>query len=268
MGVRAAVLRDETGDVVAKEPVIARISLWDQHKFAVEAVALAVEAVALAVEIDVLAVEAMTLTLPIEFNHVGSYCFVGHEVGLAPIAGDLDMCGELRSGERLHDPRMFTIDSVGRYSGNRSMGITNYYVSPKFTCSYESMSDRFLYPTPEQIIATHQEVEDTYDLKYTGARVAAPKLKLKRIQERNDLETLYLKAAFLLRKLITSHLFEDGNKRTAWLTTRKYLDEYGEEPAERGPETAHVLRRIRRYDIEEIAEWLETGEIDESRLRP
>ena len=135
--------------------------------------------------------------------------------------------------------------------------------------SYNCMADRFRYPTPEQIIATHQEVEKEYNLKYTGTRVAAPKLKLKRIlREGNDHETLYLRAAFLLRKLITSHLFEDGNKRTAWLTTRKYLDEYGEEPAERGPETAHVLRRIRRYDIEELAEWLETGEIDESRLRP
>ena len=131
------------------------------------------------------------------------------------------------------------------------------------------MSDRFLYPTPEQIIATHQEVEREYELKYTGTRVAAPKLKLKRILRKgSDYETLYLRAAFLLRKLITSHLFEDGNKRTAWLTTRKYLDEYGEKPAERGPETAHVLRRIRRYDIEEIAEWLETGDIDESRLQP
>lgn len=131
------------------------------------------------------------------------------------------------------------------------------------------MADRFRYPTPEQIIATHQEVEKEYNLKYTGTRVAAPKLKLKRIlQEGNDHETLYLRAAFLLRKLSTSHLFEDGNKRTAWLTTRKYLDEYGEEPADRGPETAHVLRRIRRYNIKELAEWLETVEIDESRLRP
>ena len=67
---------------------------------------------------------------------------------------------------------------------------------------------------------------------------------------------------------MTSHFFEDGNKRTAWITTREYLDRHGEQPAETGEDAERVLRRIRRYDTDEIAAWLETGAIDEDRLDP
>lgn len=124
-------------------------------------------------------------------------------------------------------------------------------------------------PTPEEILATHEEIERTYDLKYTGTRVTAPKLKLRRIvRNAESYDDLYHRAAFLLRKLITAHLFEDGNKRTAWVTVREYLSENGETPARRDPDAARVLRRIRRYDVTEIAEWLESGTIDESRLEP
>jgi len=124
-------------------------------------------------------------------------------------------------------------------------------------------------PTPKEILATHEEIERAYDMKYTGVRVAAPKLKLKRIiREADDYDDLYHRAAYLLRKLVTAHLFEDGNKRTAWVTVRKYLAENGETPAKRDSNAGRVLRRIRRYDVAELAEWLESGEIDESRLGP
>ena len=71
-----------------------------------------------------------------------------------------------------------------------------------------------------------------------------------------------------MRKTITRHVFEDGNKRTAWTATVLYLKEQDTEPAVRGMDAERVLRRIRRYDIKEIAEWLKSGEIDEERLNP
>lgn len=124
-------------------------------------------------------------------------------------------------------------------------------------------------PTPERIIAIHDEVEREYDLTYIGARVATPKLKLREIvAETAERDDLYTSAAYLLRRLVTAHLFEDGNKRTAWLSTREYLDRHGEMPAERGPGAEHVLRRIRRYEVAEIATWLSDGHIDRSRLEP
>ncbi|AQL43285.1 hypothetical protein BV210_11530 [Halorientalis sp. IM1011] len=130
------------------------------------------------------------------------------------------------------------------------------------------MADDML-PTPEEILATHEELEDAYNMQYTGTRVPAPKLDLRDIlQECEQYERPYFRAACLLRQLITMHLFEDGNKRTAWVTTREYLSRLDEVPAERGPTSERVLKRIRRYDVGEIAEWLEKGEIDKDRLQP
>ena len=128
------------------------------------------------------------------------------------------------------------------------------------------MADETL-PAPEEVLAIHEEIEDEYDLKYTGTRVAAPKLDLREIRrDAGEFDDLYMRAAFLLRKLLTTHLFEDANKRTAWATTEVYLERNGATPAERDESVAGVLKRIRRYDVDEIADWLETGEIDESRL--
>lgn len=124
-------------------------------------------------------------------------------------------------------------------------------------------------PTPEEILVTHEEIEDAYDMKYTGTKVVAPKLKLRRIlQDTDEYEGVYMCAAFLLRKLITRHIFEDGNKRTAWTTVREYLSAHGETPADHGPSAKQVMYRVRRYDVDEIAVWLDTGKIDEDRLTP
>lgn len=79
---------------------------------------------------------------------------------------------------------------------------------------------------------------------------------------------IYLRAATLIRDLITAHLFEDGNKRTAWLVTREYLQRAGETPPPRPDTAKRVLRRIRRYEYGEIAAWLRDDRLDRSRLGP
>lgn len=125
-------------------------------------------------------------------------------------------------------------------------------------------------PSPDEILTTHDVVEEKWTLKYRGARVAAPKLKLERLLTdiREDYEPVYPRAAALLRKIATEHYFEDGNKRTAWLTMRAYLDQHGEVPAERGDEAVRVMKRIRRFTIKELALWLDTGDIDSTKLDP
>jgi death-on-curing protein len=124
-------------------------------------------------------------------------------------------------------------------------------------------------PTPADIIAIHDEIQDEYDLKYTGAAVAAPRLRFREIvADAAEHDDYWFRAAFLLRKVLTAHLFEDGNKRTAWVTMREYLARNNAEPAERGEDAERVLRRIRRYDVDELAVWLETGDLDRDRLEP
>ena len=120
------------------------------------------------------------------------------------------------------------------------------------------------FPTPAAIIEVHDTIEDEYDIKYTGARVAAPRLELREILEDvNEFDGVYFRAAALLRGLITAHIFEDGNKRTARAVTVLYLEEHNLKPADRDETVERVLRRIGRFDMLELAEWLETGDIDE-----
>ena len=59
-------------------------------------------------------------------------------------------------------------------------------------------------PTPNEIMATHEEIEAQYDLKYRGTRVAAPRLVLRRLlEEAEELSGEYPQGAFLLLNLIT-----------------------------------------------------------------
>ena len=124
-------------------------------------------------------------------------------------------------------------------------------------------------PTPDEVITIHDEVEDVYDLKYTGAAVAAPRLELRNIlEEVEEYDGTFLRAAALLRNVLTAHLFEDANKRTSWTVTAFYLESRGAEPAVTDKdEVEKVLKRVRRYDVEELADWLAEGEIDRERLQ-
>lgn len=132
-----------------------------------------------------------------------------------------------------------------------------------------AMTDDDRLPAPDEILAIHEAIEEAEDMNYRGTRVAAPRLELRELlDEARGFDGVYLRAAFLLRKLITSHLFEDGNKRTAWSVTWFYLERHGLAPVEQDVSVERVLRRIRRYDVEEIADWLEFGELDRDRLQP
>jgi len=125
-------------------------------------------------------------------------------------------------------------------------------------------------PEVDEIIEIHDEIEEEYDLTHTGARVASPWLELRNLLEDvEEYDGVYRRAAGLLRDIITSHFFEDGNKRTAWTTTVLYLENHDTEPAVRDTdEVERVLKRIRRFDVDEIADWLAEGDLDRDRLDP
>ncbi|WP_049996123.1 Fic family protein [Halococcus sediminicola] len=125
-------------------------------------------------------------------------------------------------------------------------------------------------PTPDEILAMHDEIEAEYDLKYKGVRAAAPKGKLRQnvIEPAREYDDPWHRAAVLLFGIQSVHVFEDANKRTAWAVTMEYLDEQGLD-VELPQDTAVIERIVRRaglFDTDALAEWLETGEIDESKL--
>lgn len=132
------------------------------------------------------------------------------------------------------------------------------------------MSDGEL-PTAEEIITVHEQLEEAYDLKHKGLMKAAPKLKLrtKVIDEAAKYDEPHHRAAVLLFRIPSVHIFNDANKRTAWTVTQEYLDRCGLDPTvPQGSETTEkIIRRAGAFSIEELAEWLETGEIDLERVQ-
>ena len=123
-------------------------------------------------------------------------------------------------------------------------------------------------PTPDEIIAAHDRIEAIYDLKYTGTMTAAPKRTLRRevLDPASEHDDPHRRAATLLWKIESTHVFEDANKRTAWAVTENYLRENGIEPSPDDELVERVVRRAGLFDVAELAAWFETGEIDESRL--
>ena len=123
-------------------------------------------------------------------------------------------------------------------------------------------------PTPGEILTIHDRLEEVYDLKHTGTMTAAPRLAIKDnvLAEAQKYDDPYHRAAALLWHLISTHVFEDANKRTAWTAAMEYLDRHGIDPDLPEEEVARVVRRHGLFTVDELATWLETGEIDTDRL--
>lgn len=125
-------------------------------------------------------------------------------------------------------------------------------------------------PTPAEIIDTHDEIEKEYDLKYKGLRTGAPRLTLREnvIEPATEYDDPYHRAATLLFGIQSTHIFEDANKRTAWAETTNYLERKGIRPDFQQDEDTieQIVRRAGKFDTDELAEWFETGNINESRL--
>lgn len=126
-------------------------------------------------------------------------------------------------------------------------------------------------PSGKQVVTNHDWLEQTYELDHKGAAVTHPDVHCSEIirETRDNHYDPHDRAAYLLRRLITAHLFEDANKRTAWMTAREYLGRHDLTPAQTDKEHVEpVLDAIRAFDVDELSEWLETGTIDESKYNP
>lgn len=71
--------------------------------------------------------------------------------------------------------------------------------------------------------------------------------------------TLFERAGALLDGLVAAHAFQDGNKRTAWISANIYLDAFGAVLGAIDPfEAADFVEDIalRKYSVKEISFWL------------
>ncbi len=73
-------------------------------------------------------------------------------------------------------------------------------------------------------------------------------------------EGIYLKAAILLKMIATTRVFQDGHHRTAYIVTKTFLEKNDVEIKERTEqEVIKFIKDIRKYDIEQVKDWLENG---------
>lgn len=79
-----------------------------------------------------------------------------------------------------------------------------------------------------------------------------------------ELRDVYDKAAILLLELTRLHAFESGNKRTAFLTTKKFVITNGERfriPDRESNVKIMIGIRENYYSQKEIKEWIKYGKI-------
>lgn len=123
-------------------------------------------------------------------------------------------------------------------------------------------------PTVEDIHAIHELIEEQWNLSHRGTRAVLPDQTLASIlDDVRDLDGDYRRAAALLNRLADAHVYEDGNKRTAWTVAETYLNETGKEAVPSDEVAERVLLNRGRFDEAELAAWLETGDIPDEQFR-
>lgn len=122
-------------------------------------------------------------------------------------------------------------------------------------------------PTVDDVFAIHEDIVNDYGLPSDTSR-PLPRNPIESVlDDARELDDDYRRAATLLRGIANANVFEDGNKRTAYTTARTYIEVAGENIAPSIEQRVVVMRHFKRFDVDELATWLETGAIDEDRLR-
>jgi len=130
----------------------------------------------------------------------------------------------------------------------------------------KKMATRIVYPTPEKIIEYNILVLNMIKVKRADrAEVLSHARIVKVVDQCKELDgDIYDKAVCLLKRLIQEHCFASGNRRTAFLAAREFVDSNGGKyRIKNDRQHARVMQGIREnfYTDEEIREWIKNGKI-------
>lgn len=109
----------------------------------------------------------------------------------------------------------------------------------------------------ELIIRRAGSIAGIRDFSLLHSAVERPKASF----EGKDLyPTIFVKAAALLQSLCLNHPFTDGNKRTAWACTHKFMWDNGRLLKSKRKEVADFMVYVdnEKPEIRTIARWLKT----------
>jgi len=116
------------------------------------------------------------------------------------------------------------------------------------------------YPDGELVISAH----DTLLKEYGGhpgfdLGIEVFEYILKEMKNTND---IYLKAAILLRKLVTVRIFQNGHHRTGYEITKTFLEMNGLSMKEQDiQKTIRFIKGVLQCNINEIAVWIRDGKV-------
>ena len=123
-------------------------------------------------------------------------------------------------------------------------------------------------PSPEKIIEFNLLALELIKVKKADQPKVLSKAKIMQVLEdcaQNEGD-IYEKAAVVLKGLVQKHPFASGNRRTAFIATKYFLETNNAKMAvEDNPLNAKVMLGIREsyYNDEEIKEWIKNGKIRE-----
>ncbi len=122
------------------------------------------------------------------------------------------------------------------------------------------------YPTTDRIIEYNLLALTIIKVKKADSPKVLSLTKLANIlDDCKDLEgDIYEKATFLFKSLIKGHVFASGNRRTAFIVAKDFLEQNGGKfKIKDDPTQAKVMVGIREeyYTDDEIKEWIKHGKI-------
>lgn len=125
---------------------------------------------------------------------------------------------------------------------------------------------KLLYPTVEEIQYNNTIAIEMFRRSKNDQAKTISVAYIQKIIDSIKLEPsdLYDKAATLLFELTRMHAFESGNKRTAFLTTKKFVITNGEKfkiPDKESNVKIMIGIRENYYTQKEIKEWIKYGKI-------
>lgn len=128
------------------------------------------------------------------------------------------------------------------------------------------MEEEIKYPTEEKIIEYNVLALTLIKVKKADRPAVLSRGRLSHIINTcKELQgDLYDKAVCLLKGIVQLHPFASGNRRTAFIITKAFLEENGEKfNIEDDPKQAKVMLGIREnyYPDKDIKEWIRHGKI-------
>lgn len=128
---------------------------------------------------------------------------------------------------------------------------------PRSSTNWQTVSIDQVYEIHKSIVIRAGTVASVRDFALLHSAVERPKATY---MGRDLYPTVFLKAAALLQSLCLNHPFTDANKRTAWITTKRFLKVNDYHLKATRTEAADFMVYVdnQKPDLKHISSWLKS----------